>query len=453
METIAAIATPVAAGGIGIVRISGENAFEIAQKIFRSKNSKEIVEMKPYTAAYGKIIDGEKEIDEGIALVFHAPKSYTGENVVELSCHGGIMVMRMVLKAAILAGARLAEPGEFTKRAFLNGKLDLTKAESVMDLINAQSKMAVNAARMQHEGALFSSIMLIKSHLIEISSDISAWMDFPDDEMEGLQEDNLKSSIKQIADKMKRLIATYETGKMIREGIDTVITGSPNVGKSTLMNLLSGYEKSIVTEIPGTTRDIVEGRVVLGDLILNLSDTAGLRQTDDPIEKIGVERAKSKLENADLILAVFDSSRELDEEDMKLIDFISNKLTVAIINKADLPKKIDDKYILNKIQHTVYISAKTHEGIKELEKVAAEIIGTNQLDLGAGILANERQYQSVNDAEKGLEEALFALESGMTLDAISIGIDEAIGCLSALTGEKASDEIIQRVFEKFCVGK
>lgn len=452
-DTIAAVSTAVMSAGIGIVRLSGENALDVADKIWCGMKGKKIKSMNAYTAALGTAHLDDEKIDECIALVYHAPKSYTGEDVVELSCHGGVTVIKKVLEAALSNGARQAQPGEFTKRAFLNGKLDLTRAEAVMDLIGAQGETAMRAAFSQHEGALFKKIDSIKQLLVDISADITAWIDFPDEGVPSLEPETLEKNLKGAIDTIEKLKDNYKKGRIIKEGIETAIMGRPNVGKSTLMNAITGFEKSIVTKIPGTTRDVVEETVNFAGLVLRLFDTAGLRETDDPVESIGVNRAKKKLDEAQLIIAVFDGSKELDETDRKLIEDIKDRNAVAVINKSDLPNKIDNKYISNNIKHTVMISAETGDGIEELEKAIEEITGAGSFDPGAAMLANERQHDCVNRAYDGLKSALEAVEIGMTLDAVSVGIEDAINSICELTGEKASEEIIDKVFDKFCIGK
>lgn len=452
-ETIAAISTALMSSGIGVIRISGDNSIDVADKIFRSINGKRLSSMKGYTATLGTCYENNEPIDECIALVFKAPKSYTGEDVIEISCHGGVVIERKILETLINNGARNAEPGEFTKRAFLNGKLDLTKAEAIMDLIGAQGETARRAAFSQHEGALFNKINKIKQLLVDISADITAWIDFPDEGVPSLAPDVLKKNLTGALAELENLKNNYNKGKLIKEGIETAIAGRPNVGKSTLMNVLTGYEKSIVTKIPGTTRDVVEENINLGDIVLRLWDTAGIRETDDPIESIGVKRAKQKLDEAQLILAVFDGSQELSETDKQLIEKYKTRNTIAIINKCDKDQNINNKYIESNIKHTVYISADKGEGIEELEKAIREITKTNEFDVGAAMIANSRQLESVNKTYDGIKDALEAVEIGMTLDAVSVGIEDAINSLCELTGEKASEEIIDKVFEKFCIGK
>jgi tRNA modification GTPase len=452
-DTIAAIATPVAQGGIGIVRISGSEAMAVGDAVFKTNRGVSLTKIQAYSAALGHAYCGEQMIDQCIALVFRAPRSYTGEDVVELQCHGGVYIMRRILEAALLAGARLAGAGEFTARAYLNGRIDLTSAEAVMDMISAKGEQAAAAAIAQHEGALFRRISKIKAALYDISADICAFVDFPEEDIPELGAPVLQRRLAEIDGELIRCIETYDKGRIQREGIKAVIAGKPNVGKSTLMNLIAGYEKSIVTPIPGTTRDIVEESVYFAGCPLILADTAGLRDTIDLIESIGVGRARSRLDMAELVFAVFDASCPLDDEDKALLELIKNKRAVAVINKSDLPNKIDKLYIRDRNKQIVEIAAISGEGIEELEKVTAGLLAASDLDTGNGIIANERQLECVRAASEGIRAALAALEDGITLDAVSTGIEQAVAELAMLTGERASQEIIERVFEKFCVGK
>lgn len=452
-KTIAAISTAQGEGGIGVIRISGENALEIADKVFKSVNNKKITEMKGYTSAFGKICQNDEEIDEAVALVFRAPHSYTGEDVVELSCHGGIYITKQVLRTVLEAGALPAQAGEFTKRAFLNGKIDLTEAEAVIDIISAKSKSAARAALFVKDGALRKKIDNVKNDLLSIAAHLSAWADYPEEDIAEVTDDMIFDSCDKATAVLTNLLDTYDCGQAVKQGIDTVIAGRPNVGKSTLMNLLSGYEKSIVTDIPGTTRDIVEDTVLVGDVILRLSDTAGLRDTDDTVEKIGVDKAKKRLEQCGLLLAVFDNSRELDNDDKELLQTAKDVPSIAIINKTDLEQKTDISYIQSYISNIVYVSASSGEGREDIVKAVEEIAGTAKLNPSEGILSNERQRLAVSNALKSVCEAKSALEMGMTFDAVTVSLEDAISELLELTGEKTSDEVIDRVFHNFCVGK
>ena len=452
-KTIAAISTAQGEGGIGVIRISGDEAIAVADKVFQNINGKLLSEMKGYTAAYGKIVSGAEELDEAVALVFRSPHSYTGEDVVELSCHGGVFITEQVLRAVLEAGAAPAQAGEFTKRAFLNGKVDLTEAEAVIDIISAKSRAAARAALCVRDGALHRRITAVKDSLLSLAAHLSAWADYPEEDIAEVTDEMIISTCESARKDLENLLATYDSGQAVKQGLDTVIAGRPNVGKSTLMNLLSGSEKSIVTEIPGTTRDVVEDTVVAGDVILRLSDTAGLRETDDVIEKIGVDRAKKRLEQCGLLLAVFDNSRELEDFDFQLLEAAKNVPSIAIVNKTDLPSKLNTDNISDYINNIVYISAATGEGKTELINAISELAGTNELNPSEGILSNERQRANVSAALKSVKEAREALDCGLTFDAVTVTLEEAIGELLEMTGEKASDEIIDRVFHNFCAGK
>ena len=451
--TIAAISTAQGEGGIGVIRVSGDGAIDIADKVFRNINNKKLADMKGYTAAFGSVVFEGEKIDEAVALVFRAPHSYTGEEVVELSCHGGMFITKQVLRAVLVAGAVPAEAGEFTKRAFLNGKVDLTEAEAVIDIISAKSRSAARSAICVKEGALRKKITAVKDELLSLTAHLSAWADYPEEDIAEVSEDDILVTCEKAEVTLSRLLETYDMGQAVKQGIDTVIAGRPNVGKSTLMNLLSGTEKSIVTDIPGTTRDVVEDTVLVGDVILRLSDTAGLRDTDDAVEKIGVDRARKKLSQCGLLLAVFDNSRELDDDDLELIELSREVPTVAIINKTDLDSKLDIDKIKSAISNIIYVSAANGEGREDIVKAVEKIAGTGQLNPSEGILSNERQRSNVFNALNSVREAKAAVEIGMTFDAVTVSLEDAISELLEMTGEKTSDEVIDRVFHNFCVGK
>ena len=453
MSTIAAIATPNAAGGIGIIRISGEDAITVAEKCFSPLSGKKLSEMKGYTAAYGQISDGDSPIDETVAVVFRAPKSYTGENVVELCCHGGLFIMNKVLRLVFSLGASPAAPGEFTKRAFLNGKMDLAQAESVMNIISANGEAALNAARNTLKGNVSKKIGEICSSLVSTAAALAVWSDYPDEDIPAVETDALYTSLTENENELVALINRYDSGRAVTEGVNTVICGKPNVGKSTLMNVLSGCERSIVTSIAGTTRDIVEETVRVGDILLRLADTAGIHETDDEVESIGVNMAKSRIETADLVLAVFDVSRPLDNEDKELLEKCSSKRSLAIINKSDLKHEFSEAEIRKYIPVTVTLSAKNDESTEIIRKALEEILGTDGLDFSQEMLAADRQYECARKALECIKEAKFAIDSGLTIDAVNVSIDCAIEQLLTLTGKKASEEIVNEVFSKFCVGK
>lgn len=449
---IAAISTPAGVGGIAVIRISGDDAQIIADKVFKSK--KKISQIDGYTALLGKVFASDgKLIDECIALNFIAPRSFTGENVVELSCHGGTYTAKKVLEAVIQAGAKIATQGEFTKRAFLNGKMDLAQAESVIELIHATGERTREAAMNVKEGLLSKKIEIILNKLVNIGGNLSAWADYPDDDVPQIDEVKLNSELKEIEKDLQNLIDNFDMGKIYREGVQTVIAGRPNAGKSTLMNLLSGCERSIVTHIAGTTRDVVEESVILGDIPLVLADTAGLRNTDDPVEQIGVKLARERISSAELVLAVFDASQELCDEDKELIEIACTRPSVAIINKSDLDKKINLEYIQSKFEYSLYISALSGEGTAELAKMIEKLLGTNKIVAGSAEICTQRQREAVFCALTACKEAIFALQSGLTLDAVTVMTEDAVFNLLELKGEKVSEALVNNVFERFCVGK
>lgn len=453
MSTIAAISTAQGQGGIGVIRVSGEQAFTIVDKIFKSVSGKKIMDIKGYTALFGHIYNNEEVLDEAVLLKYVAPKSFTGENVVEISCHGGMYITKEVLNAVIMAGASLAEPGEFTKRAYLNGKMDLTEAESVMDIISAKSKSAARAALFVKDGALFKKSQQVKQLLLDKAAHLSAWADYPEEDIPEVSEDSIMEAIEESISILEKLLSTFDMGQVVKEGIETVIAGRPNAGKSTLMNLLVGREKSIVTNIAGTTRDVVEDTVLVGNVMLKLSDTAGIRDTDNEIEKIGVQKTFDKINGAGLVIALFDNNEVLNSEDIDLINKIKDMPCIAVINKIDLEDKVDKKYITDNIENVVYISAKQQDNIDELKNMIEKIAGTEDFDPSAGIIANERQRNAIRNAVNSLYEAKESLAMGMTMDAITVSLQETIDYLLELTGEKAGEEIVDSVFHNFCVGK
>lgn len=453
LSSIAAISTPLGTGGVGIIRISGKNATEIADRIFVSVNGKKLSSSKGYRAYFGRIFDGETAVDEVVCLVFRAPHSYTGEDVVEINCHGGVVLLKKILRLVLQNGAQAAAPGEFTKRAFLNGKLDLSEAESVMTLISAQGEQGANAAFNQLEGGLSRKIEKINSSLLSLAAHIAAWVDYPDDEIEELGNNELYSTIYNAHLELCALLSNFDSGMAVTNGVEAAIVGKPNVGKSTLMNLLTGYDRSIVTEIEGTTRDVVEETVNLNGCILRISDTAGMRETGDIVEKLGVERSRKKLERAAIVFAVFDLSKPLSDEDKELIDECKDKNVIPIVNKTDLEPRLDVDYIKNKLGSPLFISAKIGDGYNDLCDRVAELMGTKNFDTTSAMLVNERQRICCQKASDALKDALEALNIGLTPDAIGVCIDDAIAALLELTGQKASEAVVDEVFKQFCVGK
>ncbi len=454
MAVIAAISTPMAPAGLGVIRLSGAGAIEIASSVFKPlDNERRLTALSGYRAAYGRVADADGDIDECIATVFRAPHSYTGEDVVEFSCHGGLYLLQRTLRALFAAGAKPAEAGEFTRRAFLNGKLDLTGAESVMTLIEANGRLAAKTALTVREGALYRRLTAVKEALIALQAQFSAFVDYPDDDIPELRVEALETELKNAKEQLQTLLSTYDAGRVLREGIDTAIVGSPNVGKSTVMNLLSGCERSIVTPIAGTTRDVVEEIVRVGEVCLRLSDTAGIRETDDTVEALGVERSRRRLESAALILAVFDASRPLSADDLSLIEQLPAHGTIALLNKQDLAKQIDDKTIKEKFAYTVELQAVNGAGLEELTAAIHAVTGIDRLNDAEPVLATERQRYCVCRAAESVTEALAALQSGMTLDAVSVSVDGAIGAVLELTGERATEAVVDGIFARFCVGK
>ena len=446
-DTIVAICTPLAPSGIGVIRLSGKNAFTIADKVFKS--SQKIEDISGYSALYGKVFDKDGVFDNVVALKFVSPHSYTGEDTVEFSCHGSVYILKRLLYALINSGARLAEGGEFTRTAFLNGKLDLTSAESVMQLVSANSKQANAMALSGVNGALYKQTEKIRNILTDVLAEITAWVDFPDEGVANVENDVLLCSLNKAYALLSEVIATSQNGMLISNGIKTAIIGKPNVGKSTLMNLLSKEQRSIVTDIAGTTRDVIEETVNLGDVTLRLADTAGIRSTDDIIEKIGVDMSQKKIDWADLVLAVFDLSRKLDEDDKKILSLIENKKHLVILNKSDLQNAFSPDDIKGE---KLIISAKTGDTKEICEKISS-ICGLADFNPDAPIISNIRQLNCAITSQKALYDAIETLKSGMPLDAVNVCLDESLSALLEMTGQKASEVVIDKVFENFCVGK
>lgn len=452
-STVCAIATPAAVGGISVVRISGENAFAVAEKVFKPVSGKAVAEMRGYTAAYGKICDGGERLDDGVLLAFRAPHSYTGEDVCEISCHGGIYVTRRVLTACLKAGAEPAAAGEFTKRALLNGKMSLTQAEAVADIISAQGEQLLACSNSQREGALYRRAERIADMIMDVSAQISAWIDYPEDDTPVVTGEWLTERLTAVKTEFDELLSGYDTGQLIRDGISCAIVGKPNVGKSTIMNLLSGSRRSIVSDVEGTTRDIVEETVNLCGAVLLIADCAGIRETEDEVERIGVEIMLDKLRNADIVLAVFDGSRRLSDEDRRLFSLLEGKAVIPVVNKSDLENVLEIGELESRLGKAVTISAK--------DENCAEILGgeiTSRLDLdslnaNSGFLANERQRACVIRAAESVNRALDAVRSGITPDAVGVDLEQALDAVYELSGRKASEEVIAEVFKRFCVGK
>ena len=453
-STIAAVATPPGQGGIAVVRLSGPDSYRVAEQVFRPMDSrKRVADAKGYTALYGQFADGGDLFDDGIALFFRAPHSYTGEDAVELSCHGGDAVARRLVEACLAAGAAPAAPGEYTRRALLNGKLSLTQAEAVMDLISAGGRQGAALANAAKDGALARRIAAQQQVLTSLQAHLTAWVDFPEEDVPALEDSALRAALSEVRAGLDELIDHYNAAAVLREGIDCAIVGRPNAGKSTLLNLLAGFDRAIVTPIAGTTRDVVEQAVQLGDIRLNLFDTAGLRRTDDPVEAEGVRRSWAKLAEAGLVLAVFDGSQPLTREDFALAQRCAECRAIALVNKEDLPLQFDAEVIAPCFAMVLPVCCKDERARKLIAAAVARLLGTAQIDPHAAALSGQRQLSAALRARDGVAGALEAIDGGFGLDAVSVCVDDALDALYALTGENATDAVIDEVFEKFCVGK
>ena len=455
-STIAAIATAPGAGGIAVVRLSGPESYAVAAKVFCPANpAKRVEDAKGYTALFGHFMEGEEAFDEGVALFFRAPHSYTGEDVVELSCHGGSAVARRLVESCIAAGAAPAAPGEYTRRAFLNGKLGLTQAEAVMDLISADGRQGAALANASLNGALAKKIGAEKDALTALQAHLTAWVDFPEEDVPALEDAQLVSTLTAVKGELDTLIRNYDAGAVLREGVDCAIVGRPNAGKSTLLNLLAGFDRAIVTPVAGTTRDVVEQAVRLGDIRLNLFDTAGLRETEDAIEAEGIRRSWRKLDEAGLVLAVFDAAQPLSDDDLELARRCQGRPAIAVLNKQDLAGETDvprgtlEPYF----KKIVPMCARDAVGLQALTDAVADLLGTAQLDPEAAQLCSARQLAAATRARDALAEAIAARQNGFGLDAAAVCLTDALQALFDLTGENASDATIEEVFETFCVGK
>lgn len=450
---ISAISTPYGKGGIAVIRISGEGAITLASKMFRPFAGS-LVTTPPNNVVYGQILYNNEVIDDGLAAVFHAPNSFTGEDTVEISCHGGILLTQKVLESTFLCGATPATAGEFTKRAFINGKLGLSQAEAIIDLIDAESDEKLRLASAQSQGILGKKIKLLSEKLISFISSIYVYADYPDEDLSDVtREDALKDLI-EISREIEALEKTYKTGKAISQGVNTVIFGKPNTGKSSLLNRLMGEERAIVTDIAGTTRDTIEETVVLGKVILRLCDTAGLRDiTDNAVEQIGVVRTLQKLNDAELVLAVFDGSDAPDEDDMKVISKLDPENTIIIINKSDLIQKTDTS-IFSGFKNIITLSAFTGEGIETLVACIEEMFISGGIDYkNSAVISNARQHASLCIAREHIQNAIAALQGGYTPDIAGIDLELAVSAINELDGRSVSEEIVSNIFSRFCVGK
>lgn len=455
-DTIAAIGTALSNSGISIIRISGKDSLNIIRKIFVS-NSK----IMPNNIIYGKIVENGKVVDTVLVSYFKNPKSYTGEDVCEINCHGGVQITREILQLVLANGARLAEPGEFSKRAFLNGKMDLTKAEAVINLINSKNTTQARIATNNLEGDLYKKIKEVREELIELMAHIEVSVDYPEYDYDEVENDNVISLLNKKIIEINNILSTYEQGKYIKDGVNVVILGKPNVGKSSLLNTLSRSQKAIVTEIPGTTRDVIEERINIGNIILNLSDTAGIRKTDDFVEKIGVKRSIEKIDEADLVIYLLNVESDIDDEDKEILSKIQNKgiKLITVINKIDKEQKLKFDTILDELKRfgvneVIKMSVLNNEGIDELKNKIEEIFNTNDLDFeNELIITNERHRDLLNKSKEYLEIAKKEIEDNEPIDIVSIVIKNATKSLGEIIGADVNQDIVNKIFEKFCLGK
>ncbi len=455
-DTIAAIATAMGNSGIGIVRISGDEAVEIADRIFKLKGGKEtLAGQKSHTIHYGFVCDGEEVIDEVLVMLMKGPRSFTAEDTVEIDCHGGMLVTRRILEVVLKAGARLADPGEFTKRAFLNGRIDLSQAEAVIDVINAKNEYALKSSVGQLRGSVSKRIKALREQIIFEIAFIESALDDP----EHISLDGYGDKLMQTAENMElelcKLIKSSSNGRVVSEGVKTVILGKPNAGKSSLMNVLVGEDRAIVTDIAGTTRDILEEHIYLQGISLNVVDTAGIRDTDDVVEKIGVTRAMSAAEDADLIIYVVDGSRELDENDYQIMEFIKDRKAVVLLNKSDLEQVVSVDEIMDKSGHAVIaISAKKESGIDKLEEEIKSLFYEGEIDFNDQVMiTNVRHAQALREAYDSVLMVKRSIEDGMPEDFFSIDLMNAYEKLGLIIGESVEDDLVNEIFSKFCMGK
>ena len=458
MSTIVAISTAPGVGGIGIIRISGKNTFDVIKKIFLQKKNTQIQKIKTHTIKYGHIINPKNNelIDEVLVSYFRAPKSYTTENMCEINCHGGSVTIQKILKVCLENGANMAEPGEFTKRAFLNGRIDLSQAEAIIDVINAKTEKESKASINQLEGFLSKKIQEIKTDILSVLVDIEASIDYPEYDIEEVLNENVIEALDRAKEKLLKLEKSFETGKIIKEGIKTAIIGRPNAGKSSLLNAILKEERAIVTEFEGTTRDTIEEFITIEGIPLKIIDTAGIRDAKDEVEKIGIKKSIEIANDAELVIAIFDSSKELNEEDIKILELIKNKNTIIVLNKMDLKPQITkgNEKILETNKTVIEISALNKTGIEELYNEISNMFGLNKIEVdNSEIITNIRHKNLVNQAIQNLDKSMQAINNNMPIDIISIDMQDILNSLGEITGESVSENIINEIFAKFCLGK
>lgn len=458
MSTIVAISTAPAIGGIGIIRLSGEECFKIIEKMFVQKNPQKIENISGYTMKYGKIIepDSKKIIDEVLVSYFKKPKSYTSENMCEINSHGGLVVLRKILDLCLKNGAKLAEPGEFTKRAFLNGRIDLTQAEAIIDIINAKTSREAQESANQLEGFLSKKINEIKTKIMSLMVDIEANIDYPEYDIEEVSYEIALNKLKEIEEELVMLSKSFENGKVLKEGVKIAIIGSPNAGKSSLLNAILKEERAIVTDIAGTTRDVIEEQVIIEGVPFKIIDTAGIRNAENKIEQIGIEKSKKAAKESDVIIAVFDNSKELNNEDKQILKIVKEKKSIIVLNKMDLESRDieNKKEIIETERPIIKISLKEEQGVESIFKELLKMYNFNEINLDNElIITNIRHQNLINKAIESTKEALKDLKSSMPIDIISINIKQILENLGEITGDNVSEDIIKNIFAKFCLGK
>lgn len=455
-DTIAAIATGIGEGGISIIRISGDKALSVVCGIFQGKNGRELNDIRSYSMRYGYIIDRDsnERLDEVIVSYMKAPKSYTCEDIVEVNCHGGIVPANRILKELVKQGIRIAEPGEFTKRAFLNGRIDLSQAEAVIDIIRSKTDLSMKNAFLQSQGRLSKEIVEIRNNLLKLIAHIEATVDFPEDDIEIITGEIINSQLIDIKIKIDSLLKTAEQGKIIREGISTVIVGKPNVGKSSLLNYLLKENRAIVTDVPGTTRDVIEEYINIGGIPIRIVDTAGIRETSDLVEKIGVEKSKEKILQADLIIFMLDISAGFGKEDRDIIEIIKDKKYIVLLNKSDIGGKID-RCELEKLNSEFIIETSiiTGAGIEKLSNCIKDMFFSGYIDFNSVMISNARHTEALIRACNSVKDAIDVMNSTYAMDLASIDIRNAWSYLGEITGETMQEDIIDKIFSEFCIGK
>ncbi|WP_291579752.1 tRNA uridine-5-carboxymethylaminomethyl(34) synthesis GTPase MnmE [Clostridium sp. UBA6640] len=454
-DTIAAVATTVGEGGVSIIRVSGDNSLKIVSSIFEGKNKRRLDDIKSYTMRYGHIVDKDKNhIDEVIVSYMKGPRSFTAEDVVEINCHGGVIATNRVMQEVLKAGARMAEPGEFSKRAFLNGRIDLSQAEAIIDIINAKTELSMKSALMQSEGGISKEIEVLRNDLLSTIAHIEATVDYPEDDLEEVTADMAVLKLNEVLLTINNLLDTADEGKILREGLNTVIVGKPNVGKSSLLNALTKENRAIVTDIPGTTRDAIEEYINISGVPIKIIDTAGIRETEDLVEKIGVEKSKEKINEADLIILILDNSRAIEEEDKEIIEHIKDKKYIVLLNKIDLDGKInkDDLISLNS-DYIFNVSIKTGENIEKIKECIKELFFKGEIATNDIIITNTRHKEALFRAKENIESAIDALKNTFAIDLASIDIRNAWTILGQITGNTLEENIIDKIFSEFCLGK